>query len=121
MNYLSLGLRAVLTLVFIGAGGAKLAGAPVMVEGFETIGFGLGFMYFTGIVEVVGTALLWWPNRQAFGAALLGATMVGATLTNIFIMGTSAALAIILGLMSAAVLYLYRDQVAAILGRSQTA
>ena len=121
MTYISLGLRAVLALAFIGAGGAKLAGVPLMVESFETIGFGQGFMYFTGFVEVVGAVLLWWPNRQAFGAALLGATMVGATLTNIFILGESAALAIILGLMSAAVLYLHRDQVTAFLRRSQVA
>ena len=113
MTYLSIGLRAILTLVFVAAGGAKLAGIPLMVEGFETIGFGQGFRYFTGFVEVAGAALLWWPNRQVFGASLLGATMVGATLTNVFILNESAALGIILGLMSAAVLYLHRQQLPA--------
>ena len=117
MTYLSIGLRAILTLVFVGAGGAKLAGIPLMVEGFETIGFGQGFRYFTGLVEVIGAALLWWPNRQVVGASLLGATMVGATLTNIFILQASAALAVILGLMCAAVLYLHREQIPALLGR----
>jgi len=121
MRYFSLGLRALLTLVFVGAGGAKLAGVPVMVESFEAIGFGQGFRYFTGLVEVTGAALLWWPNRQAFGAALLSATMVGAVLTHWFIIGPSAAPAIVLGLMNAVVLYLYRDQVTALLGRSQAA
>ena len=118
MTYLSIGLRAILTLVFVGAGGAKLAGVPLMVEGFETIGFGQGFRYFTGLVEVAGAALLWWPNRQVLGASLLGATMVGAMLTNIFILGESAALAIILGLMSAAVLYLHREQITVLLHRT---
>ena len=119
MTYLSIGLRAILTLVFVGAGGAKLAGVPLMVEGFETIGFGQGLRYFTGFVEVGGAALLWLPNRQVVGAALLGATMVGAMLTNIFILEESAALAIILGLMSAAVLYLYREQIPALLQRTR--
>lgn len=120
MTYLSIGLRAILTLVFVAAGGAKLAGVPMMVEGFETIGFGQGLRYFTGIVEVGGAALLWWPNRQFIGASLLGATMVGATLTNVFILEESPTLAIILGLMSAAILYLHRDQIGALLPRASS-
>ena len=119
MKFLSIGLRAILTLVFVGAGGAKLAGVPMMVEGFETMGFGQGFRYFTGFVEVAGAALLWWPNRQVVGASLLGATMVGATLTNVFILNESAALAVILGLMSAAVLYLHREQIPSLLTRTK--
>ena len=121
MKYLSLGLRALLTLVFVGAGGAKLAGVPMFVEGFDAIGFGQWFRYFTGIVEVGGAALLWWPNRQVVGASLLGATMVGATLTNIFVMGDSPVPAVVLGLMCAAVLYMYREQIPAVLGRKAEA
>ncbi len=117
MTYLSFGLRAILTLVFVGAGGAKLAGVPMMVEGFESIGFGQGFRYFTGLVEVGGAALLWWPNRQVIGASLLGATMVGATLINVFILDSSAVPAIALGLMCTAVLYLHRDQISSMLER----
>lgn len=119
MKYVSIGLRAILTLFFVAAGGAKLAGVPMMVEGFETMGFGQGLRYLTGVFEVGGAALLWWPNLQVVGAALLGATMVGATLTNVLILGESPALAIILGLMSAAVLYLYREQIPAFLGRTK--
>ncbi|WP_310620451.1 DoxX family protein [Flexibacterium corallicola] len=118
MTYLSIGLRVLLTLVFVGSGGAKLIGVPEMVEGFETLGSGQWFRYFTGLVEVVGATLLWWPNRQAFGASLLGATMIGATLIHWFIIGPSAVPAIILGLLCAAVLYLYRGQVTAILRSS---
>lgn len=116
MTYLSLGLRALLTLVFVGAGGAKLAGVPMMVDGFDAIGFGQWFRYFTGVVEVGGAALLWWPNRQAVGASVLGGTMVGAVLTHWFITGPSAVPAIVLGLLCAAVLYLHRDQIITILG-----
>lgn len=118
MNYLSLALRALLTLVFLGAGVAKLVGVDMMVETFGQIGFGQGLRYFTGIVEVVGAALLWLPRRQIFGAALLGGTMVGAVLTHVFILGPSAMPAAVLGLLCSAVLYLHRDQVLVLLQRS---
>ena len=90
MTYLSLGLRTLLTLAFVAAGGAKLAGVGMMVDTFEAIGFGQGFRYLTGLIEITGAALLWLPNRQALGAAVLGGTMVGAVLTHWFILGPSA-------------------------------
>ena len=120
MNYLSVGIRAALTFVFILAGGAKLIGVSLMVENFETVGLGQWFRYFTGLVEVTGAALLWWPNRQALGASLLGATMVGATLTHWFIIGPSAVPAIVLGLMCSFVLYQYRNQVPLGMGAAKT-
>lgn len=118
IKYISIGLRALLTLAFLGAAGAKLAGVDMMVETFDKIGLGQWLRYFTGIVEIAGAALLWLPNRQVVGAALLGATMVGAVLTHWFILGPSAVPAIVLGLLSAAVLYIYRAQIPAILGRA---
>lgn len=121
MKYLSLGARALLTLAFVGAGGAKLAGVPMMVETFEAIGFGQWLRYFTGFVEVAGAALLWWPNRQVVGASVLGGTMVGAVLAHWFILGPSAMPAIVLGLLCTAVLYIHRDQITEILGGVQTA
>lgn len=111
MTYVSLGLRILLALVFIGAGGAKLIGIDMMVATFDQIGLGQGFRYLTGIAEVAGAVLLWIPRRQIIGAALLGGTMVGAVLTHVFILGPSALPAIILGLLCAAVIYLHRDQI----------
>lgn len=118
MKYVSLGLRILLTLAFLGAGGAKLAGVDMMVATFDQIGFGHGFRYLTGIIELVGAALLWVPRRQVIGAALLGGTMVGAVLTHLFILGPSALPAIVLGLLCTAVLYLHRDQISTLLRRS---
>jgi len=111
MTYLSIGLRILLTLVFIGAGGAKLVGVDMMVATFDQIGLGQGFRYLTGIIEVAGAAFLWIPRRQIIGAALLGCTMVGAVLAHVFIIGPSAVPAIILGLLCTAVLYLHRNQI----------
>lgn len=120
MKYLSLGARALLTLVFVSAGASKLIGVSMMVETFEAIGFGQWLRYFTGIVEVGGAALLWWPNRQVIGASILGGTMVGAVFTHLFILGPSAVPAVGLGLICTAVLYLHRDQVSEILGQSKS-
>lgn len=110
MTYLSLGLRALLTLAFVAAGGAKLAGVEMMVETFDKIGVGQWFRYVTGAIEIGGAAALWMPNRQAIGAAALGATMVGAVLSHLLILGPSALPAVVLGLMTAGVLYLHRKQ-----------
>jgi uncharacterized membrane protein YphA (DoxX/SURF4 family) len=118
MTYLSLGLRILLTLAFVGAGGAKLAGVEMMVATFDQIGIGQGFRYVTGAVEVLGAALLWLPRRQVIGAAVLGGTMVGAVLTHWFILGPSAAPAMVLGLLCAVVLYIYRAQIPEVLGRT---
>ncbi len=118
MKYLSICLRALLTLAFVGAGGAKLAGVEMMVATYETIGLGQWFRYLTGIVEIAGAILLWLPNRQVVGAALLGATMVGAVLAHLLILGPSALPAIVLGLISAAVLFIYLSQIPAYLGRA---
>ncbi len=111
MTYLSLGLRTLLTLAFVAAGAAKLAGVDMMVQTFDAIGLGQWFRYVTGAIEVGGALALWWPNRQVVGAALLGGTMVGAVLSHLFILGPSAMPAIVLGLLCAAVLYLHRDQI----------
>lgn len=119
MKYLSIGLRALLTLAFLLAGAAKLAGVEMMIESFETLGMGQWFRYFTGGVEVVGAALLWWPNRQAIGASLLGATMVGAVLAHWLVIGPSAVPAIVLGLICSAVLYIHRDQALHLIGQGQ--
>jgi hypothetical protein len=118
MKYISLGLRALLTLAFVGAGGAKLAGVEMMVATYDIIGLGQWFRYFTGVIEIAGAVLLWIPGRQVVGAALLGATMVGAVLTHVLILGPSAVPSIILGLLAAAVLYIYRAQIPAYLGRA---
>jgi len=119
MSDLSLGLRIVLTLAFFGACGAKLAGVEMMVATFDQIGFGQGLRYFTGVVELVGAALLWLPARQVIGAAVLGGTMVGAVVTHWFILGQSALPAIILGLLCAAVLYIHRSQIPWASGQQQ--
>ena len=120
MIYISVGLRILLSIAFLGAGGAKLAGVEMMVMTFDQIGWGQGFRYLTGAIEVIGVVLLWLPRRQVIGAAVLGGTMVGAVLTHWFILGPSAVPAMVLGLFCSAVLYIYRTQILEVLGRSNS-
>lgn len=118
MKYLSIGLRVLLTLAFVGAGGAKLAGVEMMVATYDAIGFGQWFRYVTGIIEIVGAAVLWLPRKQVLGAAVLGGTMVGAVLAHIFVLVPAEGVpAVVLGLICTALIYLHRDQIAETLGR----
>ncbi len=110
MKFLSIGLRVLLTAAFVMAGGAKLAGADMMVQTFDAVGVGQWFRYVTGLIEVVGAILLWVPAARLIGAALLAVTMVGAVLAHLVILGPSAVPAAVLGLMAAVVIYFELSQ-----------
>jgi putative oxidoreductase len=113
-------LKILAGLAFLAAGLAKLAGAAMMVGTFDAIGVGQWFRYVTGIIEVAGAIALFVPGFQAIGALFLGATMVGAVLAHLFILGPSAVPAIILGIISAIILWRHRDQLP-VVGNSTTA
>ena len=103
-------VKVLLTLAFLAAGGAKLAGAEMMVQTFEAVGVGQWFRYVTGVIEIAGAALLWVRGRQVFGAVLLLCTMIGAVLAHFLIIGPSAVPALVLGLLVALVAFSHRDQ-----------
>jgi uncharacterized membrane protein YphA (DoxX/SURF4 family) len=88
--------QILLALVFLMAGGSKLAGADAMVQLFEKVGLGQWFRYATGIIEVAGALLLLVPPTVTIGALLLAATMVGAIITHVLLIGGSAVPAAIL-------------------------
>ncbi|MEM9972001.1 MAG: DoxX family protein [Pseudomonadota bacterium] len=110
MTYVILGIKVLLTLAFVGAGASKLLGVEMMVATFETIGLGQWFRYVTGIIEVVGAALLWVKGREAIGAGLLVCTMIGAIIAHFVILGPSALQSALLGVLSAVVLWNHRTQ-----------
>ena len=109
-KYGILAVKGLLTLAFVAAGLAKLAGVEMMVQTFETIGVGQWFRYVTGVIEIGGAALLWIPNRQVFGAGLLLCTMIGAVLSHLLIIGPSALPALMVGPLAAVIVYVYRGQ-----------
>jgi putative oxidoreductase len=102
------GVRILLALAFGAAGAAKLAGVPQMVQVFDAIGFGQWFRVLTGVVEVIGAALLLVPATGFFGGLLLTATMVGAVGTHLVLIGGNPAPALMLGALAAFVAWQLR-------------
>ncbi len=80
--------------MFFTAGLPKLSADEQMVQVFDVIGLGQWFRYVTGAIEVVSAVLLLIPSTAGIGALLLIPTMIGATLTVIFIIGGSPAIPI---------------------------
>lgn len=89
-------LQVATAAMFLFAGGLKLAGVPLMVQEFGIIGLGQWFRYFTGGLEVISAILLLVPSLAFFGALALAATMVGAILAHLFVIGGSPAVPIVL-------------------------
>jgi uncharacterized membrane protein YphA (DoxX/SURF4 family) len=110
-------LRIVAAAAFLAAGGAKLAGVPMMVEIFDHIGIGQWFRPVTGFVEIVGGIGLLVPATAAFGGLLLAITMVFAILTHLFLIGGSPVPAIVLLLITGAIAWLHRASIAVAFGR----
>jgi putative oxidoreductase len=110
-------LQGIIAAAFLAAGFAKLAGVPFMVDLFAQIGLGQWFRIVTGVVEVTGAVALLIPGLASIGALWLGGTMVGAVTTHLFVLHTSPAPAIVLGLLNAVVVYLRRDELVALLHR----
>jgi hypothetical protein len=100
--------QLVLALMFVMAGGSKLAGAPAMVTLFGAIGVGQWFRYVTGIVELTAAIALLIPSAAIFGAMLLIPTMLGAIIVNVFVVPASPVPPLVLLLLAATVLWARR-------------
>ena len=75
-------LRVVLGLVFLYVGTTKLTGTGQTVEYFAAIGWGQWFRYLTGVLDIVGAALLFVPKWTWFGAiVLVGDVGMGALIS----------------------------------------
>ena len=109
-------VRGFVALAFIGAGGAKLYGVPMLVAEFEHIGLGQWFRYLTGSLELIGAVLILIPSLAAFGGVLLSCIMVGATFTHLVVIGGSPVPALVLLALSATVAYAKRSQLGSLLG-----
>jgi putative oxidoreductase len=109
-------LKIALAALFVLTAWAKLYGVPPMVETFEKVGLGQWFRYFTGVLELLGAALLLWPATAAFGALLLTVVCIGAFFAQLFILHEDAIHAIVLAAILAAIVWTYRDQLRALVG-----
>jgi uncharacterized membrane protein YphA (DoxX/SURF4 family) len=95
--------------LFLFAGMGKLAGAEMHVQLFAAIGIGQWFRYVTGSIEVLGAVLLFVPSLARFGALALTATMIGAIVTHLFVIGGNPAMPIVLLAASAAIAWVRRS------------
>ena len=110
-------LRVLLTVVFVAAGGAKLVGASMMVETFDAIGWGQWFRYVTAVVEIGAAAMLWVPFLSVLGSSMLFATMVCGALFHIFVIGPSAAPALVLAVLCGVMFWIDRARLELFLAR----
>src|SRR5918994_6092813 len=93
-------LQALLAIMFAMAGFAKVGGDAAMVEMFATIGIGQWFRYVVGALEIAGAVGMLVPRLSGLAALGLACLMAGATLTNLFILGASPLLPLVLLLAS---------------------
>jgi uncharacterized membrane protein YphA (DoxX/SURF4 family) len=110
-----------LAFIFLGAGGAKLYGVPLMVEEFGHMGLGQWFRYFMGSLEVLGALLILTRLLVGFGAMLLICIMIGATIMHLFVIGGSPVPALVLLALSAIVAIAKREQMGAVLNLAEDA
>jgi putative oxidoreductase len=82
-------LQVLTAVMFLFAGYLKLAGSPDMVSLFAGIGAGQWFRYVTGTLEILGALALLIPRLRALGAIGLAALLVGALITDLFIVHIS--------------------------------
>ena len=108
--------QVALALMFLMAGGSKLAGVPAMVSLFDAIGVGQWFRYVTGVIEVTSGIALLVPSAAIFGAMLLVPTMIGAVAANLFL-GQSPAAPLVLLLVAATVAWSRRNQLQGLFSR----
>ena len=107
-------LQAVLAFQFAGGGLLKLTGSPEMVDLFATIGAGQWLRYVVGALEVAGAVGLLVPRLSGLAALGLAALMLGATVTNLFIIGESPWLPLGLLLVAAVIAWGRRSRTRAL-------
>jgi putative oxidoreductase len=89
-------LQIAVAAMFVAAAVPKLAGAPMMVQEFDALGFGQWFRYLTAVLEIGGAALLIVPALAGVGALVLAVVMVGAIVAHVLVLGGTALPAIVL-------------------------
>jgi uncharacterized membrane protein YphA (DoxX/SURF4 family) len=70
--------QILLGVIAIAAGYAKLGGSGLMVQQFQALGLGTGFLMVAGCAEILAGFCLLLPRGGILGAVLLAGVMVGA-------------------------------------------
>ena len=76
-------ITPLITLIFVTSGSAKLLGLEFELEAFDRWGYPLWFMYFTGVVEVIGGLVIWVKRLRFITSVGLNCVMIGAMATHL--------------------------------------
>jgi putative oxidoreductase len=111
-------LQILVAAAFLASGVSKLTGQPAMIVVFDQIGIGQWFRIVTGGIEVVAAVLLLIPKLVPVGALVLAATMAGAVLAHLALIGGTPLPALILLILAAIIIWGRRNRLVALLGRA---
>ena len=75
-------LTVLMAGLFLMAGATKLGGAPSQASSFARWGYPEWFIYVVGLAEAGGAVGLLIPRLAGFAAIVLGAVMIGASVTH---------------------------------------
>ncbi|HEV7471750.1 MAG TPA: DoxX family protein [Pseudonocardia sp.] len=105
--------------MIIASGAPKFFGEATAVEMFTEIGAGQWFRFLVGALEVAGGIGLLIPRLAGLAGACLAALMVGALVTQVFILDSAPVYAITpisLGVLFALIAYVRRDDIRTLVG-----
>ena len=106
-------LRVLLAIVFLFEGVDKFGNRRLWIRIFAEIGIGQWFRYATGMLEIIGGALLLIPRSTTTAVTMLGCTMLGAFLTHLTIIGIGPQ-SVVVAVLFATVITIYWRRCAAL-------
>src|SRR6516225_10687007 len=99
-----------MSFVFLATGTMKLMATPMMIEDFNHLGFGLWFMYLTGVLEVIGGGGVLIPRFSPFAALLvLLPICIGVFISQLTVFHHDWIHTVVFGLIVSSIVYLQRD------------
>ena len=102
--------RVILGLLFLAIGSTKLTGTWDTVPYFAAIGWGQWFRYLTGLLDIVGAALLFVPRWTCYGAIMLTCAAGTGALIGIFRPALPVALPLVFASLAAVLAWLTRPR-----------
>jgi uncharacterized membrane protein len=111
-------VQVLLGVFFIFVSIPKLTMSADVVAGFSALGTGAWFIYFVGACEVAGGIGLMVPRLSGIAAIGLVGLMIGATITNLFLlpgMASAAVMTVALGAVCAFIARLRANQTKALI------
>ncbi len=110
-------LQVGLASQFAGAGFMKLSGDPSMVDMFDSIGAGQWLRILVGVLEIAGVVGLLIPALCGLAGLGLACLMVGATLTNVFVLHVDTTMTILFLLVACVIAWGRWSRVTALAAR----